>query len=142
MAENPQTNADASSEQLIYAGILGKGMFFGLVLLLITFFIYTLGLMKPYIPLDEVSHFWAMPVVDYLHEANVHAGWAWVGMIKYGDFLNFIPIAILAGLTVVCYLSIVPALLRKGDKVYAVLAVLEAVILTVAASGILGSGGH
>lgn len=142
MARNNQMNIEATEEQLRYAGILEKGMLLGLFLLLVTFFIYAFGLMEPYIPLDAISQYWAMTVTDYLHSANVETGWAWVGMLNYGDFLNFVPIAMLAGLTVICYLSIVPGLFRKGDRVMATLALLEAVILTIAASGILGSGGH
>ncbi len=56
--------------------------------------------------------------------------------------LNFIPIAFLSGLTIICYLAIVPGLLRKKDTPYVILAILEIVVLCVAASGILGTGGH
>ena len=42
----------------------------------------------------------------------------------------------------ICFLAIVPLLWRENDKLYALFAVLEAAILGVAASGILGSGGH
>jgi len=142
MAEQHDMNPLPTEEQLLYAAILEKGMFLGLALLLVTFFIYCFGILAPYIPLDAISDYWGLTVSDYLHKADVKAGWAWVGMLNYGDFLNFVPIAILAGLTVVCYLSIVPGLFRKNDKVMAILSILEAVILSVAASGILGSGGH
>ena len=142
MSEKTQMQLDASPEQLVYAGILEKGMLIGLVILLITFALYVFGIMDPFIHPGDLSKYWAMSVDEYLHETNIHAGWAWLGMVKYGDFLNFIGIAILAGVTVICYLAIVPTLLKKNDKVYAVLALLEAVILAVAASGILGSGGH
>lgn len=142
MTNSDNAKLSATPEQILYAKVLEKGMFIGLVLLFVTFAIYALGIMKPYIPLNEVSNYWGMTVDDYLHAANVHAGWAWFGMLGYGDFLNFVPVAILAGVTIICYLSIAPGLFKSGDKVYAVLAILEAVILSVAASGILGSGGH
>ena len=63
-------------------------------------------------------------------------------MLRYGDFINFIGIAFLAGVTIVCFLVIVPVLWKNNDKLYAVFSLLEAVILSLAASGILGSGGH
>jgi len=144
MAETPEKSdvtLDASPEQLYYAAVLEKGMYIGLLILFITYIIYIFGILDPYIPLNEISKYWSMNVDQYLHEANVHSGWAWFGMLKYGDFLNFIGVAILAGVTIVCYLSIVPSLLRNNDKVYAVLAVLEAVILAAAASGLV-AGGH
>ncbi len=142
MAEQSHLQLEASEEQLVYAKILEKGMLIGLAILFITFILYAFGIMKPYIPLDEVSRYWGTNVTQYLHSTGIKSGWAWVSMLKYGDFINFIGIAILAGVTGVCYLAIVPTLLRKKDRIYAVLALLEALILMVAASGILGTGGH
>jgi len=142
MDERANVSLKATPEQLLYARILEKGMYFGLLILLITFGLYTLGIMEPYIPLNKISKYWSMNVNDYLKQADIHAGWAWVGMLKYGDFINFIGIALLAGVTIICYAAIVPTLLKNKDTVYAVMAVLEVLILTLAASGILATGGH
>ena len=142
MVKKTKEELSASPEQILYAKVLEKGMYIGLMLLLVAFAVYAFSIMKPYIPLSDVPMYWSHSVTDYLQMANVKAGWSWIGMLGYGDFINFIPIAILAGTTIICYLSIVPILLRNDDKVYALLALLEALILAVAASGILGSGGH
>jgi hypothetical protein len=115
-------------------------MYLGLLILFITFALYALGIMKPYIPLGEISNYWSMNVHDYLHDAHIGVGWSWLGMLQYGDFINFVGVALLAGVTIICYLAIVPILLKNNDKVYAVLALLEAVILALAASGILAVG--
>jgi len=140
MEEKSTTSIEAAPEQILYAKFLELGMYIGLLILFITFAIYAFGIMKPYIPLDEISQHWNKPVRDYLHDAQIKDGWGWLGMLKYGDFLNFIGIAMLAGVTIICYLAIVPTLLKNNDKVYAALALLEAVILTVAASGIIAVG--
>lgn len=132
----------ASKEQQLYAAVLEKGMLAGLLILLITFAIYVFGISKPYVPVEKLPTYWSMNVHEYLAAANVHQGWAWAGMLGYADFLNFAGIAILAGVTILCFLAIAPVLWKQGDKLYAAFAVLEAVILSVAASGILGSGGH
>jgi hypothetical protein len=68
------------------------------------------------------------------------AGWHWVRMLGYGDFVNFIGVAILAGVTILCYIAIIPMLLKRKDFIYAVLALLEVVVLLVAASGIIAVG--
>jgi hypothetical protein len=132
----------ATEEQILYANILNKGMLIGLLVLIVTFIIYTTGILTPKIPLGEVQNYWVMPVKDYLHESGIHAGWAWLGNLGYGDMLNFVPIAFLSGLTIFCYLAIVPGLMRKKDTAYVILAIVEIVVLAVAASGILGTGGH
>jgi len=141
MAEQVQESWEASPEQIHYANILEKGMLIGLLILFLTFALYVFGIMKPYVPLDRLTQLWSMPVHDYLETARIQPGWAWLGMLGYGDFVNFIGIIILAGVTIVCYAAIVPALLRNNDKIYAVIAVLEVLVLVVAASGLV-AGGH
>ena len=140
MEEKTNTLLKASPEQILYAKILEMGMYFGLLILFITFGLYAFGILDPYIPLGKISEYWSYNVHDYLEHAEIKAGWAWLGMLKYGDFINFIGVAILAGVTIVCYAAIVPTLLRNKDVVYAILAVLEVIILSAAASGILAVG--
>lgn len=140
MDEKTNTLLKATPEQLLYAKILEWGMYFGLLILFITFGLYTFGILDPYIPMDNISKYWSYNVNDYLEHAEIKAGWAWLGMVKYGDFINFIGIAILAGVTIFCYAAIVPTLLKNKDTVYAILAVLEVIILSAAASGILAVG--
>ena len=132
----------ATEEQILYANILNKGMIVGLIGLVVTFIIYGAGILKPEIPLEEVQNYWVMPVADYLAQTGIHAGWAWLGNLDKGDMLNFLPIAFLSLLTIICYLAILPGLMRKKDTAYVALVITEVVVLTVAASGILGSGGH
>jgi hypothetical protein len=132
----------ATEEQLLYANILNKGMLVGLLGLVVTFIIYGAGILEPKIPLDQVQNYWVMPVSEYLQLSGIHAGWAWLGNLGQGDMLNFLPIAFLSLLTIICYLAILPGLMRKKDTAYVVLVIIEVVVLIVAASGILGSGGH
>lgn len=132
----------ATEEQILYANILNKGMLVGLIGLVVTFIIYGAGILKPVIPLEQVQNYWVMPVSEYLAKSGIHAGWAWLGKLGYGDMLNYLPIAFLSILTIICYLAILPGLIRKKDTAYVALAITEVIVLTVAASGILGSGGH
>ena len=132
----------ASVEQTLYAKVLEKGMYIGLLTLFITFLIYVLGLMELKIPMSDLPKYWQMSSSDYLHAAGIGDGWGWVRLLGYGDFLNFLGIALLAGVTIICYIAIIPSLLKKNDYVYAGIAVLEVIVLSLAASGILGVGGH
>jgi hypothetical protein len=132
----------ATEEQLAYAKILDIGMKLGLLMLIITFIVYLLGILSPHIPVDDLPKYWGLSVHKYLERTGIHPGWAWLSMIGRGDFLNFIGIAFLAGVTVVCYIAIFPIFIRKKDTVYATLALLEVLVLVLAASGILRAGGH
>lgn len=140
MDEKSTASLEATPEQLLYARILEKGMYLGLLILFITYALYVFGIMDPYIPLDKISDYWSMNVHDYLEHAEIKNGWAWLGMLKYGDFINFIGVALLAGVTIICYAAIVPTLLKSKDTVYAIIAILEVIILSAAASGILSVG--
>ena len=140
MNEKPDASLEPTPEQLLYARVLAIGMYVGLACLLVTFMIYVSGVMENYVPLDDLPKHWQKDVHTYLDDAKIEPGWGWVSMVGYGDFLNFIGIALLAGVTVVCYLAIVPTLLRKRDFVYAILALLEVLVLLAAASGIISSG--
>ncbi len=130
------------SEQLAYAAILDKGMKIGLLMLIITFIVYLTGILSPYIPVNDLPKYWGHPVHQYLQETGIHAGWSWLGMVGKGDFLNFIPIAFLAAVTVACYLRILPILFEKKDIAFGVIAILEVLVLVLAASGLLKAGGH
>ncbi len=132
----------ATEEQLTYAKILDRGMKLGLLALVITFIVYISGILTPHIPVNDVSKYWGMSVRQYLEATNIPDGWGWLGMIGKGDFLNFMGIAFLAGVTVICYIAIIPILFRKKDTVYGVLAIVEVLVLVLAASGILKAGGH
>ena len=132
----------ATEEQLAYAKLLDAGMKAGLLLLVITFIIYLTGILTPHVPVNDLPKYWAMPVAKYLAATQIPHGWAWLGMVGKGDFLNFIGIAFLAGVTIICYLRIIPILFRKKDGIYAVLAIVEVLVLALAASGVLKSGGH
>jgi hypothetical protein len=132
----------ATEEQLAYAKLLDLGMKAGLLMLVVTFFIYLFGIFTPYIPVEELPNYWKLPVKEYLKVTAIHPGWTWLGMINRGDFLNFIPIAFLAGVTILCYLRITPILFRKKDTTYAFLAIIEVLVLVLAASGVLKTGGH
>ncbi len=138
----------ASDEQLRYADILEKGMYLGLLLMFVTFALYVSGIMPPSVPRVMISGYWNLPVGDYLatisqnHLGWEHGptGWSWMKLLHKGDFLNFLPVAILSGVTIFCYAAIVPGLFRRGDKAYGVMAIAEVVILSLAASGLLAVG--
>ncbi len=138
----------ADEEQLLYAEVLQIGMYIGLGLLLVTFALYTSGVIEPAVPVDRLPDYWTLNVHDYLeatnrdhlHQEHPISGWSWVTVLGKGDYLTFVGIALLAGVTIVCYLAIIPTLIRKKDKAYVAMAVLEVAILVLAASGILAVG--
>jgi hypothetical protein len=142
------TRRRVNDEQALYASILEVGVYLGLVMLFVTFALYATGVVEPSIPLHELPKYWGLGVHQYLdvtnatflHHEHAITGWAWVSLVGKGDYLNFIGIVLLAGVTIVCFLGIIPTLLRKHDWVYTIMAVLEVAVLVLAASGVLAVG--
>jgi hypothetical protein len=133
---------EVGAEQVRYARVLEKGMLIGLSALFLSFLLYVSGVVKPYIPMHKVMEHWSVDVKAYLGSAGVKPGWGWVELVGYGDFLNLIAIALLAGTTILCYLTIVPILWQSHDRIYVALVIVQVIVLSVAASGMLGTGGH
>jgi len=129
-------------EQITYANLLYYGSWSGIAILMVTYFLNVLGIMEPYIPLTDIPNNWHQSASDFSHIFNTPMGWGWTGLLNRGDFLNFLGIAWLAGLTIFCFFALIPAYLKKNDKIYVGLVIIEILILVLAASGILGAGGH
>lgn len=132
----------ATEEQIAYAKLLDLGMKVGLLAITITFIIYLTGVLTPHVPINDLPKYWTMPVKEYLKATDIHPGWTWLGMLGKGDFLNFAGIAFLAGVTIICFMRIIPIFFRKKDTIYGVFAIIEVLVLVLAASGVLKSGGH
>ncbi|MGB5288579.1 MAG: hypothetical protein WBQ32_07325 [Ignavibacteriaceae bacterium] len=135
-------SSKVSKEQILYANILNAGMLVGLASLILIFFLYATGILDSLIPLEKVQEYWVLSVHKYLEQSGIQTGWAWLGNLEYGDMLSLLPIAFLSLLTVVCYIVMLPGLIAKKDTAYLVIAILEILILLLAASGILATGGH
>jgi hypothetical protein len=142
MAYEKRTTAEAEPEQVRYANLLFYGSWLAIFLMIITYIVYLSGVMDPYIPLSEVADHWVQSSDHYIHEGNVPTGWGWVTLLGNGDFLNFLGIALLAGMTVIAFFTLIPAYAKKKDIPFLVLTILEIVVLCIAASGLLGMGGH
>ena len=132
----------ASEAQLFYANLLNRITLFGFALLIIAFVIYISGILGSYVPMDKVIQYWTQSSHNYLTAANIQPGWDWVGKLRYADFLVYVPIVILAGATIVCYLGVIFKFLKTKEYILVVIAILEVAVLSAAASGLLQAGGH
>jgi hypothetical protein len=142
MSETKKHNGKAAPEQITYANMLFYGCWGGLALMAFTYVLYVTGLLPPHVPLDKVPLLWSQPVGTYLELGKVPHGWGWTVLLGKGDFLNFLGIVLLAGMTILCYIPLIPAFLKRGEKGFALMALAEILVLLFAASGIVGGGAH
>jgi hypothetical protein len=127
--------------QEIYARWLDIGTKAGFAVSMIGMLVYLSGIVAPFIPMTELTARWRLPVGRFLALTGAPTGWGWVHLLGYGDYLNFAGIALFASLTTVCYLRILPVLLAHRDRLYALIAAAQILVLLAAASGLLNSFG-
>lgn len=135
-------NQGVTREQLLYTRYLWALSRIGLGLLVVTFMLYVGKLLPPKIPFEKLSTYWSLSCEEYLRASGTQAGWSWLYLLGYGDYVTFLAVAFLGAVTTLCYLSIIPSYLRRDDKIYGLLAIIEVVVLIIAASGLLKTGGH
>jgi hypothetical protein len=131
-----------SREQIIYANLLIIGVWAGIIVLVTTYAIYLTGLLPSHVQISLIPKVWSKNVGEFLEITQSPHGWGWLPLLVKGDFLNYIGFALLALMTIFCYLFLVRGYVRQQDWIFAAIALLEIVVLSLAASGILGSGGH
>ncbi len=142
---NTTQNSDdlkPNREQVLYANILFIGAWSGIAILFITYFLYAAGIIAPHVDKMTVIQHWGQGVHEYLVATNSPQGWGWVSLLARGDYMNFVGLVLLAAMTIFCYLFLVKGYFRQKDWTFMLICILEVLVLVVAASGILGSGGH
>jgi len=141
---NEQENKSLSPmpEQIAYANLLFIGAWVGILLMIITYFIYMGGLLAPHVDIALVIQNWDKGVDEFLEITHSPHGWGWLTLLNKGDFLNFVGIVLLAVLTIICYLFLIAGYKKRKDWIYFFIGLIEVVVLSLAASGILGTGGH
>ncbi len=142
MTDETKQKLQPMPEQLAYANLLQIGALSGIVIMLVTYLIYICGILPPHVEMSLVTAHWGNGVNEYIHATNSPHGWDWLSLLGTGDFVNFIGLALLALLTIPCYLILLPGFFKRKDYVYAAICITEVIVLAVAASGVLGSGGH
>ena len=142
MTTDLKNDIKASPAQLRYADTLFYGALLGFVTMLVTYALYVFGVLTPQIPLEEMPRLWSQSAAAYRAAGNIPQGWGWLALVGKGDMCNFIGIAFLAALTIVCFVQLAIGLLRQKQWIMAIIAILEVLVLSLAASGVLVAGGH
>jgi hypothetical protein len=129
-------------EQISYANLLFIGAWVGILLMMITYFLYVTGTVSPHVDVAVIVQNWDKGVDEFLEISHSPYGWGWLTLLNKGDFLNYLGLVLIATLTIICYLLLIVGFGRRKDWAYFVISLIEVVVLSMAASGILGTGAH
>jgi len=138
MGLNNTEEPKVSAAQAVYARWLDIGTRIGFASLILSFSLYLLRFVDPWVPLAELPRYWTLPVDRYLAATGIPSGWGWVSLVLKGDILNFVGIAVLALVTVACFARVSLVFMSSRDFKFTALAVIQIVVLALAAIGIAG----
>ena len=133
----PQPQGEAAC----YALLLGWGTQFGLVMLVLGFLAYLLGMLHPLVPLEQLPGLWSLPLADYLLRTGSPTGWGWLALVAKGDLLNLLGICVLVACSMPAVLVLTVMYMRRREHTYALICALIVMVMLLAASGIV-TGGH
>jgi hypothetical protein len=126
--------------QTRFAKTLGIMVAIALASLAITFILYAGGLLPSAVDPDKAAANWHLKADDYSAALGQKNGWDWIFNLSDGEALSKAALALLGSCILVCYSIAVVSFIKQKNRIYAVLAFLQILILIVAASGL--GGGH
>ena len=131
-------NREERDAQHVYARWLEIGSRAIFVFAVLSLVVYGTGLLAPAVPLENLPRLWNLPAAEYLRQAQLPDGWGWLRLVRFGDYLNVLPIVLFSVLSLVCSARVIPAFMRSGERTQAWLAALQVAVLLLAASGLIG----
>ncbi|MEM1578625.1 MAG: hypothetical protein QXN34_05290 [Archaeoglobaceae archaeon] len=131
---------EVPKEQIVYGKILNYGGIVSIIAISVVFMIYITGIAPHYVDFEKLMELWGEKHHKFVEETKIPTGWEWLRLINYVDFLNLFLVALLAFLTIICYIAILPVFISKKDWIYATIALIEILVLILAASGLISTG--
>lgn len=120
-----------------YAGLLVWFVRVALLALFVTFVLYAAGVVPSELPVSEVPDSWHLSAEEYAAATGAPAGWAWIGALGEGRTLAFAALVLFPLGTLVMVTAAIVLYLRNRVPAYAVITLLELVVLVIAATGVL-----
>lgn len=131
------SNKYASPEQLRYAKVLSLGVQAGFVILVVCFILYLTGILVPLVPVDQLPKYWGLSAAEFAKATGTPTGWAWLALVTKGDMANLLGIVVLASVSAVSTLAVLPIFARRGDRAHVAISLLLVLVLAISAANIL-----
>jgi hypothetical protein len=137
---NNGENRYASGTQLLLAKLYRYVSIIGLFIMAAALILYVSGLLETNIPAGEVRSYWHLEAGVYAAETDTPVGWDFIKELSRGDSLSFGSLVFMAVAVIVCLIIMIVAFLRRQNKLFALIALLQTIVLVLAASGLVS--GH
>ena len=131
----------ANRIQLTYATVLSWTSTLGIIFVVAGYLVYVFQLLPSTVSPSEVAMHWHLRAAELHKIVPVPSGWDWIYQLGRGDVLSYASVVYLSSVTMLCLAVIIPLFLKENDVIYAVMTLLQVLVLVFAAAGIV-SGGH
>lgn len=117
----------------VYARWLDRLVRIAFGVAVVTLLLYVSGVLPPHVPLEALPELWRLPLARYLERSASPTGWEWIALVRHGDYLNMVAIALFALIVPISYLRIIPTL----PRLQAAIAAAQVLVLLAAMSGLV-----
>jgi len=138
--DNDKKSHGIDKVQLVYAQVLENVSHIGIAFLTVGYLAYVLQLLPLSVPIDIIAGNWHLKASEMQHKLHTPSGWSFLhntAILLKGDIISYLSIFYLAMATIVCLAFATITFYREKNYVYTTLAVLQVVVLLVAASGLI-----
>ncbi len=126
--------------QLVYSRVLHWTSTFGIAFVAVAFAVYVFELLPLKVSIQDIVHNWHLGAGELNQTFKLPTGWGWISDILKGDILSFASIVYISGVTIICLAAVIAVFLEEKNMIYAIIAILQILVLVVAASGFVGAG--
>lgn len=127
-------------ENTVYARVLWIASLIGFFIAVIAFLLYLAGVMEPRVPLCKIPELWSLSSGEVMRLYGIPGGWGWLKLMDRSDMACYMGLAVIASGTIVAFIAVFVVYLIKKNFLYALIVLLELVVLILAAGGFLAVG--
>ena len=140
MSDKEKISQNIDKVQLVYARVLEIVSYVGIAFLAAGYLVYVLQLLPLSVPIDAIAGNWHLKASEMQQKLHTPAGWSIVSSpaeLFKGDVVSNLSIYYLAMATLACLGFASVTFYREKNYLYTTIAVLQVVVLLVAASGLI-----
>lgn len=140
MSESREVLLNESEELDRYATVVRFGSLIALGVIVIAFILDMTGLVPPAVPHEVVMANWGKSHEAYAAATGRPIGWASLVGVAHADVATMAGIVMLLLLSITALASVLPIAVRKRDWLFGTMAVVQILVILLAAAGVLAGG--
>jgi hypothetical protein len=143
MTDKKEQRIYADRVQFAYAKTLDIVAHAVMLVIGIGYLLYILRLLPLTVPIETIAGNWQLSSSELQSKLHVFCGWSCftsLPVLLHGDAVSYASVVMLSMATLFCLVTAVMAFFREKNHLFLMIAILQVVVLLVAASGVMTLG--